>query len=300
MKKTILIALLSGVLVSLLSAQGADFAPVGARWYVNQIVLDPIPADSFVIVEVTGEEMMAGQLCRVISNLSGCGLPNPAHVFTRNDSVFFYSAVTQQFELLYDFTAEVGSQWTVRGLSHLGFDVQVDVLEVTYRHFGADSLKLWRVNTTGYFWGDIIMEKVGSQWYPGPTSVDDCSAGLEERLPYSVRCYEDDSGLYNLSANNMPCDFFDDISSTRQHETISGVFGMYPNPAQGRVYFEMPPQLHHATLVVYDLTGRPAGNYDLRGQQGSIDISAIPGHLCFWQLVHEGETIQTGRLAIQR
>lgn len=71
MKKTILIALLSGALVSLLSAQSSDFAPVGARWYVNQIVLEPILADSFVIVEVTGEEMMAGQLCRVISNLSG-------------------------------------------------------------------------------------------------------------------------------------------------------------------------------------------------------------------------------------
>ena len=60
-------------------SQSADFAPVGAKWWVNQIVLEPIVADSFVIVEVTHEEMKAGELCRVISNMSGCGLPNPAH-----------------------------------------------------------------------------------------------------------------------------------------------------------------------------------------------------------------------------
>ena len=113
MKHVLLLALTLGAVSSLLTAQTTDFAPVGARWYVNQIILDPIPADSFVIVEVTGEEMMAGQLCRVISNLSGCGLPNPAHVFTRNDSVFFFSIETQQFELLYDFTAQAGSQWII-------------------------------------------------------------------------------------------------------------------------------------------------------------------------------------------
>ncbi len=59
------------ILMSTLAAQPVDFAPVGAKWYINQIVLEPIPADSFIIVEVTGEEMKAGQLCRVIENLIG-------------------------------------------------------------------------------------------------------------------------------------------------------------------------------------------------------------------------------------
>lgn len=67
-----------------------------------------VPAYSFVIVEVTHEEMKEGQLSRVITNLSGCGLPNPAYMLTRNDSVFFFSEVTEQLELLYDFTATVG------------------------------------------------------------------------------------------------------------------------------------------------------------------------------------------------
>ena len=60
-----------------MEAQEVDFAPVGAKWWINQIVTEPA-RDSFIIAEVTGEEMKAGELCRVIENV--CRLPDPTHV----------------------------------------------------------------------------------------------------------------------------------------------------------------------------------------------------------------------------
>jgi len=58
-------------------AQEVDFAPVGAKWWINQIVTEPHPPrDSLIIAEVTGEEMKAGELCRVIENVGGCRLPD--------------------------------------------------------------------------------------------------------------------------------------------------------------------------------------------------------------------------------
>ncbi|MBK7344094.1 MAG: hypothetical protein IPJ06_14005 [Saprospiraceae bacterium] len=148
-----------------LLAQSVDFAPVGAKWYINQIVVDPIPADSFIIVEVTGEELKAGQLCRVIENLSGCGLPNPA-CFSRKDSVFFYSTVTNEFELLYDYTAQVGSEWTVKGLSNFnGVDIKVQVTAVFPWAFDNDTLTAMTIKTTplSNIWGLYILEKIGGR-----------------------------------------------------------------------------------------------------------------------------------------
>src|SRR5690606_35315752 len=110
----------------------------------------------------------------VITGLSGCGLPNPAHVFTRHDSVFFFSEVTDQFELLYDFTATVGSTWTVKGLSHapLG-DLVVNITEVREIEMFGRVYKAWFRPLTEQ-WGDRIVEKAGSLWDHGPTAPWHC------------------------------------------------------------------------------------------------------------------------------
>lgn len=215
--------------------QSVDFAPVGAKWWVNQIILEPIVADSFVIVEVTHEEMKAGELCRVITNMNGCGLPNPAHVFTRNDSVFFYSEVTDQFELLYDFTAVAGSSWTVKGL--LGItDHEVKVKDVKEEVFLGNFLKIWYIEDS-QAWGKWIFEKVGSGWYIGPTYSEDCPNPQGGFNAHGVRCYEDEDGLIKFTGNTE-CDFFDDIGSVDgQDQKV--LFQLSPNPARDVIKIEL-------------------------------------------------------------
>lgn len=236
MKQTLYILFFIATRVAL-HAQAVDFAPVGAKWWVNQIVLDPIPADSFVIVEVTHEEIKEGELCRVITNLSGCGLPDPAYVFTRNDSVFFFSEVTEQFELLYDFTATIGSSWTVKGLNHIfGNEHTVtisDVLDVDYQ---GQVLKTWMLNGNFTIWGDRIVEKAGNLWYIGPTYSENCIPGQIGFMPHYVRCYEEDGALYKFGF--IDCEDYDDISALEEiAEAVE--FHLSPNPATTHTRLEL-------------------------------------------------------------
>lgn len=226
-----------------LHAQAVDFAPVGAKWWINQIVLDPIPADSFVIVEVTGEEMKEGELCRVISNLSGCGLPEPVFVFTRHDSVFFFSEVTDQFELLYDFTATVGSSWTVKGLAHIfGNEHTVTVTEVKEVDYQGQVLMTWMLDGNFTIWGDRMVEKAGNLWHIGPTYSEDCIPGQSGFMPHYVRCYEEDGELYKFVFSD--CDEYDDISLIEEMAQAH-MFRLTPNPATSATRLELDAWLHH-------------------------------------------------------
>jgi len=242
MKQVLLMCLLliNGII---LEAQTIDFAPVGAKWWINQIVLDPIPADSFVIVEVTHEEVKDGELCRVITNLSGCGLPNPAYVYTRNDTVFFFSEVTEQFELLYDFTATVGSSWTVKGLSHIfGNEHTVTVTDVKYEEYYGKLLKTWLLDGNFTVWGDRIVEKAGNLWHIGPTYSEDCIPGQDGFMPHYLRCYEEDGELYKFVFTD--CDEYDDISVINDIAHVS-YFHLTPNPASVSTRLELDASLVH-------------------------------------------------------
>lgn len=285
----------------IVNGQSVDFAPVGAKWWINQILVDPILADSFVIVEVTGEEMKEGQLCRVISNLSGCGLPNPAYVFTRNDSVFFFSEVTEQFELLYDYTAVAGSSWTVRGLSNFdGLDHIVNVLNVNEEEWHGKILKTWYIQNSE-IWGDRIFEKVGSLWYLGPTYREYCPTEDESRKPHMVRCYEDAEGLIKFAS--VPCDYWYGFSSTSDFGPVVDLH-LYPNPTLDQVIIELGEgrlQNQSLHLVVSSITGENMDEMTLSSNltHYSFSVGGFPAGLYFVRLYNNaGHIIGVGKLAI--
>lgn len=292
-----LVMLLTG---SLVSAQNVDFAPVGARWWINQIVEGPfsVPADSFVIAEVTHEEMKAGELCRVITGLSGCGLPNPAHVFTRHDSVFFFSEVTDQFELLYDFTATVGSTWTVKGLSHapLG-DLVVNITEVREIEMFGRVYKAWFMPFTEQ-WGDRIVEKAGSLWYPGPTPPWHCLGGIEDYAPYSVRCYEENGELYTFTTTG--CDWYDDISGTYDLEFLQKMI-VTPNPAYGVMRLQIPGMAFDEGQImasVYSPDGVVLHSRAVHHTDSTIDISGYPAGIYYLVLQKNGKPVDVHKVVV--
>jgi hypothetical protein len=212
--------------------QEIDFAPVGAKWWINQIITDQfgIPADSFLVAEVSGEEMKEGRLCRVISNLTGHGLPPTAHVYTENDSVFFYSEVTMQFELLYDFSAEVGSSWTIYGLLDMVRDVEITVTGVSTEEIGGEQLRVWHIesNFNAEWWSDRIIERIGSPHFFTPVTATHGSSSSGILAAAGVRCYEDSSIFVKLWFQD--CEWYHDISSVEEYP-LDIVFRVYPNPA---------------------------------------------------------------------
>jgi len=252
MMKFCIVLLLHLVFFQNINAQSTNFAPVGAKWWVNQIISEPILADSFVIVEVTGEELKEGELCRVISNLSGCGLPNPAHVFNRNDSVFFFSERNNQFELLYDFKAEKGSSWVVKGLSNLEFDIVVSVLDVGEGDWFGKVHKFWSIETTFNVWGQYIVENVGSLWYPGPTTNFGCFANHESYDAHRIRCYEYEDELYSFTF--IDCDSSPTIVSSKE-ESINHEINIFPNPASEFIILDGFMGHKDLSVKIFDLSG---------------------------------------------
>lgn len=280
--------------INLSVSQTVDFAPVGAKWWINKVVTEPIPADSFVVAEVLYEEIKNGQLCRVITNLSGYGLPNPAHVFTRNDSVFFYSEVTEQFELLYDFTATAGSNWTVKGLSNYnGWDFVVNVTGVSDVDYNGQILKTWHIPFSEH-WGDRIVEKVGSLWYLSPV-IPSFPTGYN---PHVIRCYEEDGELYSFIT--FECDYYDDISSVVRY-SINSKMSLSPNPSKGNVVLKISPDVEESDLKysIKTIYGRELQTGQYRHPETNIDLSDIPQGMYLVIIQSNGTAVGAQKLVVK-
>lgn len=215
------------------AAQVADFAPVGAKWYYDNPPFVPPPwGVPALVVEVTGEEMVQGQLCRKIEGtMVYGGLSDPLYVLSQNDSVFYFSNVTQHFELLYDFTAGAGDSWMIRGLN-LGNNTpdscMVFVDSIGNRIVGNDTLTVWYIAYEERFdWGNEILEKVGNICFLSPDPE------LNEAGPCGLRCYEAPQEKYHFV--DYPCDTLLPFLSTTQQFDNSFNLTLFPNPASNAV-----------------------------------------------------------------
>jgi hypothetical protein len=96
-------------------------------------------------------------------------VPNPVYVYTENDTVYYFSPISNQFEMLYDFRAEEGDSWLVGGLLSCdleGNPVYADTIgvdSVRTLSINRQGLKVWHISSTRWFeWGGRIIEKVGN------------------------------------------------------------------------------------------------------------------------------------------
>ncbi|MBK6901370.1 MAG: hypothetical protein IPH04_00765 [Saprospirales bacterium] len=155
MKKLILCFSFFLFWVSFLAGQTLDFAPVGAKWYYSIYDFDPPPPYGQFphVVEVVGKELYQGKICSKLVNIGLETVPDPLYVYTQNDSVFFYSLLSEQFELLYDFGAEIGESWTIGGLASTLTDydsLTVLVDGISLMNFAAYRLKCFTFLTPCY------------------------------------------------------------------------------------------------------------------------------------------------------
>ncbi len=167
MKKYLLVHLLTFSAIFNLAAQGFDFAPVGTKWYYDELnfALRVIPHT----IESVSKENYQGKWCSKLVSSSNDIVPNPVYVYSQNDTVYWYSPLTNQFEMLYDFTAEVGDSWVVGGVYSTdghGNPIYADTVTVdsiSRIPINGDSLKVWHISHGFYFdWGKRIFERAGN------------------------------------------------------------------------------------------------------------------------------------------
>ena len=276
--------------LSSLCAQDSDFAPVGAKWYYRQISSNYPYPEEYRLVEVTSEEVFQGQLCRKIVGLTGCGLPSVSQVFTRNDSVFFWSSYTAKFQLLYDFRASVGSSWLIDGLGigPSGDSLRVFVDSLSQIIVNNDTLKVWHTTNFGcYDWGDEIIEKLGNNYFLSP------SLCLCENGPSGIRCYIDQFSDYHFVS--YPCDTTILISGTNEVSFTNSI-RVLPNPFQERVTISFQDALDECFFLLYDQMGRLVREVPLAFGITELETAALPKGLYFWQVSAAGELVKSGKV----
>ena len=219
---------LSSMATTILSAQH-EFAPIGAKWYVNSDLLELGAGgylEDFYLIESTGDTVIGNVTYRQVGDYL---------LYQDGEQVSYL--LNDTLHLIYDFGVEVGD--TV-AFDMLGCYYPSDqewktltfkVVEVTQEDVQGTSLKKIRCEgVEGYLDEYIYMERVGAQRVLIEDHVGCVFIGtyIEEWL----RCYEDEDILYKtpifLFHEGEDCDYRYITSTEEKQELIR--LSIIPNP----------------------------------------------------------------------
>ncbi len=282
-------------------AQTPEFAPVGARWTYSQT--DYAPAPYFEeyprVIEVIAKEMYHGKLCSKLIGVDSTTVPIPLYLHQQHDSVWYYSDRSAQFELLYDFGAEVGESWVIKGLYAFDdFDsLGVAVDSISLLIVQNDTLRVMHIRLIpapdpphiAYGWGTEIVSRIGNTLFLTP-SYSILHLGVHE-----IRCYEDDS--LSVHFVPFPCDTIRDIRDISSTQQIAGELELevFPNPFGSELIFDLKALSGTSSdcrIQVFDLYGRLV--FETQVAPGDR-IVWRPGTIADGQYVYQ---INTGRAVV--
>jgi len=273
-------------------AQNTDFAPVGARWTYSELnfALNMIPH----VVESVEKEFYQGKWCSKLLTSSFDIMPYPTYTYTQNDTVYYFSPGSNQFEMLYDFTAEVGDSWVIGGLPNANPDnplpyasdtITVDSISSLF--VGGDTLKVWHIhNSFWYGWGNRIIEKVGNEALFMPIH------GLVEAYVWGLRCFESPDYAYQFVP--YPCDtVYSTINGTQNLNSFRHL-AVSPNPATE--FIQLPWDGPLESLQLFDALGRQisSGKFHLANGRLEVPVGHLPIGMYFLSLRAQGQ-VWSGR-----
>ena len=289
MKNILLLLILFCLSSSPLAAQG-DFAPVGATWTYSEFYIGT-PPWRFIpyTIEAQSIDLFQGRMCSRISlpfSEAGSWIGDFLYVYEENDSVHYWSTWSEAFELLYDFTAEVGESWVIGGLSVPDTNEYDDFLTVTIDSISTlvlngDTLKVMHHDFVSFDWGNAIIRGVGSNAFMLP------SFGLYETRLGSLRCYNDIESDYQFVP--YPCDtIIPNTTSTKDVSSVEHNIVITPNPVTNYLQISADDYINDGLIRIFNIQGNQVLKERLR-ITGMYDVSRLsPGiYLCeVWSGLH--------------
>lgn len=241
---------------------GQDFAPIGAEWHYNELFVFSGDVD---YIKLTSEKdtLINGEICRKITKrhrLACKDRPDLEFLFSRNDTVFFLDTIFNEFQILYDFNAQVSDSWIikVKNTEQVVDTMIITVDSVSIVQINEFDLKALHVTYDNYDedypieYTSTIIEKIGDvlymfNWYPADLVCD-------MNYTNGLRCYQDSViGLYSTGMVDS-CDYT--LLGTGIDENVrDNLIKIYPNPAKHYVDIEVDyNSILEAELL--DLNGR--------------------------------------------
>lgn len=268
---------------------GVEWAPLGATWHYE--VRYPFsPVVNCLAMEVIKDTIIDGITARFIEGklyqfekdtIPATDVYNQGNIILhqKGDSIYYYRE--NKFELLYDFSLEVGDTMDI--VTPAPYDlnyvsdtmIQMVVDSVGEVVVGNDTLRkqvfrMLRKFDSNYGFGGTHIEKIGNLYFLLP--VDDLLCDVFCPLP--LRCYQDSSLFYKQW--EVDCDATYLMTSTQNNISLPEIH-LYPNPVfsgSSQFYIEGPDRF---TWRLRDIHGRTL-YYSTRESSGK-ETAALPSGL---------------------
>jgi len=282
MKKLILILFL---LSTIATYAQKEFAPIGAKWYYRSIEGMNPPNEGYVLVESIGDTILGNKFARILKKRqfqTKGSIVDWGFDFLHIDGEKIYQWGNGNYYLLYDFTAEKDTSWSIYSrdknpcyTDSLG-RVRVDSTGVrTINNIELKSIHLSPADTSCWTLGDEILQKIGSFYYLFPDYNNICDIMDYPGLVGGLRCYEDpEIGLYQVG--NCPCDSMIKYVGINSVPTFTDI-SIYPVPVENVIQIKLNNTMYsHSEFEVslIDQTGRLLFRNSFKGSEAQIDISS--------------------------
>lgn len=290
------------LMIATVQLNAQNFAPLGAKW--TYTYADHLPF-SFTYrpceATVGAIEMFQGRMC---SRLDFHPIPpwgamphiwtgDTIYLYENNDSVYFWSPYSQQFQLLYDFTADVGSSWVIGGLANSDENypdsIVVTIDSTSTLLLNGDTLRVWHHGFSMYYdWGMDIIEGIGNNGFLIP------SWGLFESRVGNLRCFDYPPQAWQFVP--YPCDtvIFNLIGSTDESGREK-MLTVSPNPFTNEISISATGRTGNGILSLFDPKGRLVYREEV-SYPGTLELSHLPDGLYVCQFTEDGQTTVIGKI----
>jgi len=242
---------------------GQEFAPIGAVWHYDKRYNTNGNID-YITLTVEKDTVINGETCREIvkSDQLGCRpRPDVEFLFSRNDTVFIFDSVFNEFQILINFNAEKGNFWETKVTNGYG---EVDTATITVdststTNINGLDLKVLFVNYYRIDEGGNpevlvtkITEKLGAEYLfrLHDYSTEICAGSSTQGL----RCYEDSEiGFYSTGLAES-CDYTY-LPTNVESIDLNSILTLYPNPTREQVLIAMDLK-KELKYEIHDLTGQ--------------------------------------------
>ena len=270
-----------------IKAQVPEFAPIGAKWWYDQVEKFPPYNIAYwrfeVIKDTVIDDLPLRKINKTFVHQTGENT-NSFYLYSDSGTLFIYNPEIQILFPYFNFNASVGDTIeTTDGSDGVALNILDSIINIEIE---GEMLKRYHLSSAGfgyYFANDgycfCFTERLGSDGYFFATfgAVDPPTGGPR-------RCYEDDVlGLYGAD-DLEDCEYI----STGIQEVISSNLSVYPNPAEDKLFVSYnvnsKPQ-----LKLINLAGAEINISEITINENILecDISNIPAGMYFISIISE-------------
>jgi len=276
------------------------FAPVGATWHYSQTFA--INGDtSFVKIESTGDTIISGNNCRILTGSIGTCSDEGNRNYFWNDSNRIYFYKEGIFKLLYDFNSNAGDEWEVV-IDYFGNNdtILIHVDSISYETYNSVQLKVLHVNMFSDIFGYVpvssnkIIERIGDTHYLFPW----LNAVCDNNFGGPLRCYEDSLITVFFPNVSPTCEYITDVETFFINKNK---FNVYPNPRMDKTNITLTYDLECTSF--YELINAfggiiTLGKIENNNKSLEIDLSSIQSGLYYLKLVDCDNNLITFKLIV--